>query len=52
MRARAATAGRTDDDITEGVRANDVFFSNSVLNEIRLGLPGKRTVGVALSHSF
>jgi iron complex outermembrane receptor protein len=41
-----------DDNMTEGVRANDVFFSNSVLNEIRLGLPDKRTVGLSLSYDF
>ena len=41
-----------NDDMTEGVRANDVFFSNSVLNEIRLGLPDKRTVGLTLSYDF
>lgn len=41
-----------DDNITEGQRANDVFFSNSVLNEIRLGLPKKRTVGVNFTYDF
>ncbi|HEY6645037.1 TonB-dependent receptor [Povalibacter sp.] len=41
-----------DDNISEGVRANDVFFSNSVLNEIRLGLPDKRTIGLSLSYDF
>lgn len=43
----------TDDDtLTEAQRANDVYFSNSVLNEIRLGLPDKRTYGVTLTYDF
>jgi iron complex outermembrane receptor protein len=41
-----------DDTLTEGTRANDVFFSNSVLNEIRIGLPAKRTYGVSVYYDF
>lgn len=53
LRIEAFVDNLTDDDnFTEGVRANDVFFSNSVLNEIRVGLPDKRTFGVSLSYDF
>jgi len=53
LRIEAFVDNLTDDDnITEGQRANDVFFSNSVLNEIRLGLPDKRTFGLALFYDF
>ncbi|HEY6645040.1 TonB-dependent receptor [Povalibacter sp.] len=41
-----------DDHIQEGLRANDVLFSNSTLNEIRLVLPDKRTYGVTLTYNF
>jgi len=41
-----------DDHIQEGLRANDVLFSNSTLNEIRLVLPDKRTYGLTLQYSF
>lgn len=53
LRIEAFVNNVTDDDNpTEGTRANDVFFSNSVLNEIRLGLPAKRTFGVSFSYEF
>lgn len=41
-----------DDTLTEGDRANDVFFSPSRLNEIRIGLPDKRTFGISASYEF
>jgi iron complex outermembrane receptor protein len=53
LRLEAFVNNLTDDDhIQEGVRANDVLFSNSMLNEIRVVLPDKRTYGLTLTYSF
>lgn len=53
LRLEAFVTNLLDDDtLTEGDRANDVFFSASQLNEIRIGLPDKRTFGISASYEF
>jgi len=53
LRLEAFINNLTDNDhIQEGVRANDVLFSNSQLNEIRVVLPDRRTYGLTLTYNF